>query len=41
MSQLTRTQASIIIENLQKLPDIDRADREAEEIVSDAAAALS
>lgn len=41
MSQLTRTQASTIIDNLQKLPDIDRADRESEEIASDAAQALS
>ena len=41
MSQLTRTQASTIIENLQKLPDVDSADREAEEIANDAAAALS
>ena len=32
MSQLTKRQASTIIENLQKLPDVDRTDREAEEI---------
>ena len=39
MSQLTRAQASTIIENLQKLPDVD-SDMEAEEIANDAAAAL-
>ena len=41
MSQLTRAQASAIIENLQKLPGVVRADREAEKIANDAAAALS
>ena len=40
ISQLTKTQASTIIENLQKLPDVDRADREAED-ARDAATALS
>jgi hypothetical protein len=39
MSRLTRTQASTIIENLQKLPDVD-SDLEAED-ARDAAAALS
>jgi hypothetical protein len=41
MSQLTRTQASTIIENLQKLLDVDRADREAEELATAAYEALS
>jgi hypothetical protein len=41
MSQLTRTQASTIIENLQKLLDIDRADKEAEELATAAYEALS
>jgi hypothetical protein len=31
MKQLTKTQASIIIDNLQMLPDIEDADREVEE----------
>ena len=41
MGQLTSKQASTIIENLQKLPDVDRADREAEAIVNDAVRAFS
>jgi hypothetical protein len=41
ISQLTSEQASQIIENLQRLPDISDADREAEAIANDAAAALS
>jgi ERF superfamily protein len=41
ISQLASSQASQIIENLQKLPDISDADREAEQIANDAAAALS
>lgn len=35
MSQLTRTQASTIIENLLKLSDVDRAEKEAEKIAND------
>lgn len=41
MSQLTRTQASTIIENLLKLSDVDRGDKESEEIANDAVQALS
>jgi hypothetical protein len=41
ISQLAGSQASQIIENLQRLPDIDEADREAEAIANDAVAALS
>jgi hypothetical protein len=41
VSQLASSQASQIIENLQRLPDITDADRESEAIANDAAAALS
>ena len=41
ISQLASSQASQIIENLQRLPDTSDADREAEAIANDAAAALS
>jgi hypothetical protein len=41
MTQLTRTQASTIIENLQKLPDVEDADRESEELATAAYEALS
>src|SRR5262249_52436437 len=41
ISQLASSQASQIIENLQRLPDISDADREAEAIANDAAVALS
>jgi len=41
ISQLTSTQASQIIENLQQLSDITEADRESEQIANDAAEALS
>jgi hypothetical protein len=41
MSQLTRTQASTIIENLLKLSDVVRDEKEAEEIANDAVQALS
>jgi ERF superfamily len=41
ISQLASSQASQIIENLQRLPDITDADRESEAIASDAAEALS
>jgi hypothetical protein len=41
ISQLASAQASQIIENLQRLPDVSDADREAEAIANDAAAALS
>lgn len=40
MSQLTRTQASTIIENLLKLSDVDRGDKEAEEIANGAVQAI-
>ena len=41
ISQLASSQASQIIENLQKLPDMSDADRESEEIATAAAEALS
>lgn len=41
VSQLASSQASQIIENLQRLPDITEADRESEAIAHDAAKALS
>jgi ERF superfamily len=41
ISQLASTQASQIIENLQRLPDTSDADREAEAIANDAVAVLS
>lgn len=41
MAQLTSTQASQIIENLQRLPTLDESDQESEAIANDAAAALS
>jgi hypothetical protein len=41
ISQLASSQASQIIENLQRLPDISDADRESEQIANDAAEALS
>jgi hypothetical protein len=41
MSQLTKTQASTIIENLLKLSDVDRDYKEAEEIANDAVQALA
>ena len=41
VSQLASSQASQIIENLERLPDITEADRESEAIANDAAAALS
>ena len=41
ISQLASIQASQIIENLQKLPDVSDADRESEEIANAAAEALS
>jgi len=41
ISQLASVQASTIIENLQKLPDMSISDREAEQIVNDADKALS
>ena len=41
ISQLASSQASQIIENLQRLPDITDADRESEEIANDATEALS
>jgi hypothetical protein len=41
ISQLASSQASQIIENLQKLPDMSDADRESEEIANAAAEALS
>ena len=41
ISQLAGSQASQIIENLQKLPDMSDADRESEEIANAAAEALS
>jgi hypothetical protein len=41
VSQLASSQASQIIENLQRLPDTSDADRESEAIANDAAAALS
>jgi hypothetical protein len=41
ISQLASVQASQIIENLQKLPDMSDADRESEQIANDADKALS
>jgi len=41
MAELPSTQASQIIENLQKLPSLDESDQEAEAIANDADAALS
>lgn len=41
MTHLTRTQASTIIENLQKLPDVEKDDQEAESIATAAHQALS
>ena len=41
ISQLTSEKASQIIENLQRLPDIDAKDRESEAIANAVAAGLS
>jgi hypothetical protein len=41
MAELSSTQASQIIENLQRLPILDESDEEAEAIANDAAVALS
>lgn len=41
ISQLTSGKASRVIENLQRLPDIDAADRESEAIANAVAAGLS
>ena len=41
ISQLTSGKASHIIENLQRLPDIDAKDRESEAIANAVAAGLS
>jgi hypothetical protein len=41
ISQLASSQASQIIENLQRLPDVSDADRDSEQIANDADKALS